>query len=132
MTSIIAVEEGGSYIDLPDPYEYTTKSNEIIESDGRTMDLTMVLDVIGIKKEISIGWRVLSPEDHTRIMNLTRMTSAHKQFNVRYFDMDDKTIKFGVFYRGNDVAQSVQIVDGPNWINDNFKRYNLKISMVEI
>ena len=51
----------------------------------------------------------------------------HNSFNVRYLDTEDDKVKYGLFYRGNDLRiEPLLRYDGKG-----FPRYNVSFSMVE-
>ena len=62
-------------------------------------------------------------EEKNLILSLTNRNS----FNVRYLDTEDDTIKYGLFYRGNDLRiEPLLRYDGTG-----FPRYAISFTMVE-
>lgn len=124
MTGLIAVSDGGSYIELPCPSygKYSTVPNEVVRA-GTNTNGVLYKDRIRIRQSISVGWDVVPPEDKNLILRLTSGNS----FSVRYFDTQDSTFKYGKFYRGNDL----EITPVLTWKDDEFVCYNIMMSLVE-
>lgn len=126
MTALLAIESGGSYIDLPSPNEngYSTNLQELSKSSRNALG-NLYKFRINMKQTIEVEWNLTAPEDKNLITRLTRDNS----FQVRYFDTEDSTIKYGRFYRGSDYKVTPQIRYVPD--KGEFMYYNIKMSMVE-
>ena len=126
MTALLAIGEGGGYTDLPMPNEngYSTKLEEISKSSRNVMG-NLYKFRITMKQTINVEWNLTSPEDKNLITSLTRGNS----FQVKYFDTETSTFKYGKFYRGNDYQVTPQIRYDKD--NNEFLFYNIKMSMVE-
>lgn len=124
MTSLLAVSSGGSYIDLPCPSygKYTTTPNEVVRA-GTNTNGVLYKDRIRIRQSITAEWGPITPSEKNQILSLTSGNS----FNVRYFDTETSTFKYGKFYRGNDLAITPMV----KYENDEFRYYTVSMSMVE-
>lgn len=122
--SLLAVSSGGAYIDLPTPAygAYSTVPQEIVKS-GRNTAGTLYKERITVKQTITVGWNAITPEDKNRILSLTSGNS----FNVKYFDTQDGTTKYGLFYRGNDLEVTPLLRHN----GSEFGAYNISMSLVE-
>lgn len=123
--SILAVQSGGSYVELADPaYQgYTSVANELTKSDRNTLG-NLIKERITIKATLEIEWHGLTKAQKDAIMS---GTSANT-FSVRYFDVDDDTVKYGKFYRGSDV----EVMAYGKFNGSSFQYYDVKISLVEV
>lgn len=123
--SILAVQSGGTYIELPDPaYQgYTTVANELTKADRNTLG-NLIKERIAIKRSITVEWHGLTKAQKDAIMS---GTSANT-FSVRYVDMDDDTVKYSTFYRGDDA----EITGYGKYSGSSFQYYDVKISLVEV
>lgn len=123
--SIIAVMSGSSYVELADPayMGYKTVQNEMTKSDRNTLG-NLIKERIAIKATIDIEWHGLNKADKDRIMS---GTSANT-FKVRYYDVDDDTVKYGTFYRGSDVEVSAY----GKFDGSKFQYYDVTISLIEV
>lgn len=123
--SILAVQSGGSYVELADPaYQgYTSVANELTKSDRNTLG-NLIKERITIKATLEIEWHGLTKAQKDAIMS---GTSANT-FSVRYFDMDDDTVKYGTFYRGSDV----EVTAYGKFNGSSFQYYDVSISLVEV
>ena len=126
MTAPLAISNGGEYIDLPMPNEdgYSTKLEEISKSSRNAVG-TLYKFRIALKQTITVEWNLTAPEDKNLITSLTSGNS----FQVRYFDTEDSTFKYGKFYRGSDYQVTPQIRYKKD--ENEFMYYNIKMSMVE-
>jgi hypothetical protein len=122
--NLLAISSGGSYIDLPAPAYggYSTVPQEIVKS-GRNTAGTLYKERITVKQTITVTWQAITPQQKNQILGLT----AGNSFNVRYFDTTDGTVKYGLFYRGNDL----EITPLVRFDGTEFVAYNVKMSMVE-
>ncbi len=123
--SILAVQSGGSYVELADPaYQgYTSIANELTKSDRNTLG-NLIKERITIKATLEIEWHGLNKAQKDAIMS---GTSANT-FSVRYYDVDDDTVKYGTFYRGSDV----EVVAYGKFNGSSFQYYDVSISLVEV
>ena len=126
MTALLAINKDGTYIDLPMPNEngYTTKLEELGYQNRNTAG-NLYKFRINMKQVIVVEWNLTAPEDKNLITGLTRDNA----FDVRYFDTEDSTIKYGTFYRGAEYQVTPQI----RYLRDKgeFMFYNIKMKMVE-
>lgn len=124
MTAILAVSSGGAYVELPCPSygKYSTTPNEVVRAGTNTKGV-LYKDRIRIRQTISVGWDCLTKEEKNSILSMTGGNS----FNVRYFDTESSTFKYGKFYRGNDLA----ITPILKYEGDEFGAYNITMSLVE-
>lgn len=124
MTALLAVSSGGVYVDLPTPAKdgYTTTPNELSNA-GRNTSGVLYKDRIRVSQSIEVTWNGLTPEEKNELLSLTSTNS----FNVRYFDTQDSTIKYGLFYRGSDLVITPLVrYDGTDFV-----AYNVSMSLVE-
>lgn len=124
MTAVLAIGSGGSYVDLPTPsYRgYMTTPNEVSKAGTNTSGI-LYKDRIRIRQSIEVHWNAATAEEKNLILSLTNRNS----FNVRYLDTEDDTIKYGLFYRGNDLRiEPLLRYDGTG-----FPRYAISFTMVE-
>lgn len=120
--SLIAIDSGSGYIDVPAPSSMTTIPNELVKSSRNALG-NLYKFRINVKTTISLTWNVMTSEDKTRLLSATSGNS----FSVKYFDMTDSTFKFGTFYRGSDLdVQPLKRFDGTD-----FDHYTVKMSLVE-
>ena len=124
MTSVLAIGSGGSYVDLPTPsYSgYMTTPNEVSKAGTNTSGI-LYKDRIRVRQSIEVHWNACTPEEKNLILSLTNKNS----FNVRYFDTEDDQIKYGLFYRGNDLRIEPLL----QYTGTGFKRYAISFTMVE-
>lgn len=123
--SILAVQSGGSYVELADPaYQgYTSVANELTKSDRNTLG-NLIKERITIKATLEIEWHGLNKAQKDAIMS---STSANT-FSVRYFDVDDDAVKYGKFYRGTDA----EVTPYGKFDGSKFQYYDVKMSLVEV
>lgn len=120
--SLIAIDSGSGYIDVPAPSSMTTIPNELVKSSRNALG-NLYKFRINVKTTISLTWNVMTSEDKTRLLSATSGNS----FSVRYFDMTDSTFKFGTFYRGSDLSvEPLKRFNGTD-----FEHYTVKMSLVE-
>ncbi len=60
-----------------------TVSSEILDKAERTVDGTMVVDIIGTKRKVDVSWEYLSKEDMT---TLTKTIGGDKFAEITYHD----------------------------------------------
>lgn len=123
--SILAIQSGGSYVELADPayMGYKSVANELTKSDRNTLG-NLIKERITIKATIEVEWHGLSKAEKDAIMS---GTSANT-FSVRYFDVDDDTVKYGTFYRGTDA----EVTGYGRFDGSSFQYYDVVISLVEV
>lgn len=120
--SLISIDSGSGYIDVPAPSSMTTIPNELVKSSRNALG-NLYKFRINVKTTISLTWNVMTSEDKTRLLNATSGNS----FSVKYFDMTDSTFKFGTFYRGSDLSvEPLKRFNGTD-----FEHYTVKMSLVE-
>lgn len=124
MSGVIAISSGGTYVDLPTPaYSgYTTVQNEITKSSRNTLG-NLYKFRINVKGTLEVEWHGITPAEKNTIMSAT----SANEFNIRYFDTFDSTVKYGKFYRGNDPV----VTPIGKWNGSEFRAYSVKISLVE-
>lgn len=123
--SILAVQSGGAYVELADPayMGYKSVANELTKSDRNTLG-NLIKERITIKATVEVEWHGLSKAEKDAIMS---GTSANT-FSVRYFDVDDDTVKYGTFYRGTDA----EVTGYGKFDGSSFQYYDVVISLVEV
>ena len=120
--SLISIDSGSGYIDVPAPSSMTTIPNELVKSSRNALG-NLYKFRINVKMSINLSWNVMSSADKTKLLNATSGNS----FSVKYFDMTDSTFKYGTFYRGSDLdVQPLKRFDGTD-----FDHYTVKMSLVE-
>lgn len=124
MTAILAVSDGGVYIDLPPPAYagYTSKPNNLVKSNRNTLG-DLYIYRINVKRSIDVEWHGITAEQRTLIASLTEPNT----FNVRYYDVFTGTIRFGEFYLGSDAVITPLL----RWNGADFSRFDVKMSLVE-
>lgn len=123
--SVVSVSKDGGYVDLPAPsYQgYSSVSEEIVKADRNTMG-NGVKQRINIKAHIELQWKGISADKKNLIISSTDPNS----FNIRYLSMMDDSVKYGNFYRGNDL----QIQGYGRFNGRNFEYYDVKFTLVEL
>lgn len=120
--SLISIDSGSGYIDVPAPSSMTTIPNELVKSSRNALG-NLYKFRINVKMSISVTWNVLSSADKTRLLNATSGNS----FSVKYFDMTNSTFKYGTFYRGSDLSvEPLKRFNGTD-----FEHYKVTMSLVE-
>lgn len=122
--SLLAISSSGAYVDLPTPAYggYSTVPQEIVKS-GRNTAGTLYKERIAVKQTITVKWNAITADRKNLILSLTSGNS----FNARFFDTNDGQIKYGLFYRGNDLEVTPLLrYDGAE-----FGAYNISMSLVE-
>ena len=105
---IIAISNDGTYEELPTPSSYKVINQEINALAERSMDnYTMNKERGAIKKQITLGWNLLDPDDFKRICELTGTNSCM----VQCYDPQSASIYTGEFYR--DTSFNYTILGGP-------------------
>lgn len=122
---MIAISIDGDYRDLPPPSVggFEVIPEEIVKSSRNTLG-NLYKFRIAVKRSIRLKWDVISPEDKALILEST----SGNTFNVKYFDMQEGTFKYGTFYRGNDLS----ITPRPPFKNGEFRMYDISMSLVEM
>ena len=123
--ALIAVSIDGAYTDLPTPAVggYEVRPEEITKSSRNTLG-NLYKYRIAVKRSISLKWVAVSPAEKDRIMQAT----AGNSFQVKYFDIQEGTYKYGKFYRGNDLA----VTPYPPFKDGEFRMYDLAFTIVEM
>lgn len=131
MTAVLAIESGGTYIDLPTPaYEgYSNVIEELTRSD-RNVTGFLIKEHVAWKQTIEVQWKGLTAEEKNRIIELTNANS----FGIRYFDMMTETVKYisasaGGVYRGT--GMKIKGYGTFDAEHNTFPHYDLSISLVE-
>ena len=127
--SAIAIESGGSYIDLPQPsYRgYASKWTELVRADRNTLGF-LIKERIATKFTIEVQWTNLTAEEKNLVLDLTEPNS----FGVRFVDMMTDSIKYisasaGGMYRGEDLE-----INGWGWFDGtSFEKYDVKMTLIE-
>lgn len=122
---LIAVSVDGEYIDLPTPAVggYEVKPEEITKSSRNTLG-NLYKYRITVKRSIMLKWAVVTPAEKDLIMSST----AGNSFQVKYFDIQEGTYKYGKFYRGNDLT----VTPYPPFKDGEFRMYDISFSVVEM
>ena len=119
---LLAIDSGNGYEALPSPSVYSTVPNEISRFYRNPLGLAFKFRT-AFKTGIDVTWNVLTPAQKTQIMSLTHPNF----FSVRYFDLEDSTVKYGTFYRGSDPqVKPVRRFDGKD-----FDYYAVTLKLVE-
>lgn len=123
--ALIAVSMDGAYTDLPTPAVggYEVRPEEITKSSRNTLG-NLYKYRIAVKRSISVKWVAVSPAEKDQIMQAT----AGNSFQVKYFDIQEGTYKYGKFYRGNDLT----VTPYPPFKDGEFRMYDIAFSIVEM
>ena len=123
--ALIAVSIDGAYTDLPTPAVggYEVRPEEITKSSRNTLG-NLYKYRIAVKRSITLKWVAVSPAEKDQIMQAT----AGNSFQVKYFDIQEGTYKYGKFYRGNDLT----ITPYPPFKDGEFRMYDLAFTIVEM
>ena len=123
--ALIAVSIDGAYTDLPTPAVggYEVRPEEITKSSRNTLG-NLYKYRIAVKRSISLKWVTVSPAEKDRIMQAT----AGNSFQVKYFDIQEGTYKYGKFYRGNDLT----VTPYPPFKDGEFRMYDISFTIVEM
>lgn len=123
--ALIAVSMDGAYTDLPTPAVggYEVRPEEITKSSRNTLG-NLYKYRITVKRSISVKWVAVSPAEKDMIMQAT----ADNSFQVKYFDIQEGTYKYGKFYRGNDLT----VTPYPPFKDGEFRMYDIAFSIVEM
>ena len=105
---IIAIEKDGAFVELPPPSSYKVIDQEINSMAERSMDnYTMQKERGAIKKQITMSWNLLDPDDFKELCELTGTNFIHLQC----YDPQIATVYTGDFYR--DTSFNYTIMGGP-------------------
>lgn len=123
--ALIAVSIDGAYTDLPTPAVggYEVRPEEITKSSRNTLG-NLYKYRIAVKRSITLKWVAVSPAEKDMIMQAT----AGNSFQVKYFDIQEGTYKYGKFYRGNDLA----VTPYPPFKDGEFRMYDISFTIVEM
>ena len=123
--ALIAVSIDGAYTDLPTPAVggYEVRPEEITKSSRNTLG-NLYKYRIAVKRSITLKWVTVSPAEKDRIMQAT----AGNSFQVKYFDIQEGTYKYGKFYRGNDLT----VTPYPPFKDGEFRMYDISFTIVEM
>ena len=124
--AILAIEQNGDYIELPTPARdgFSSITHELVRMERNTLGNARKYRV-AVKADIpTCAWVAITPEQKNLILSLTDRNT----FNVRYFDCVTSTIKYGLFYRKDDL----QIKPYPPFKNGEFRYYDVSFSLGEI
>ena len=120
----ISSTETGEYTPLPVPsmdgYECTP--NELVKA-NRNAYGNLYKYRINVKRSIMVSWNALS---HDEYVDLIQKTSG-ASFWLKYWDMQEMTVKTGKFYRGNDL----RVMGKPPFKNGQFDYYVVSMSFEE-
>lgn len=123
--ALISIQDSlGNYIDLPTPSVggYECPPNEITKSSRNTLG-NLYKYRINVKRSINITWNAVTPSQKATILSLTSGNS----FQVKYFDIQEGTYRYGKFYRGSDL----KVIPHPPFKNDEFHHYEITMSLTE-
>lgn len=123
--ALIAVSMDGTYTDLPTPAVggYEVRPEEITKSSRNTLG-NLYKYRIAVKRSIVLKWVAISPTDKDMVLQAT----AGNSFQVKYFDIQEGTYKYGKFYRGNDLS----VLPYPPFKDGEFRMYDISMSIVEM
>ncbi len=131
MTAVLAIESGGSYIDLPTP-AYTGYSNVIEELTraDRNINGFLIKEHVAWKQTIEVEWKAITAGEKNLILSLTSANS----FGIRFFDMMTETVQYisaaaGGVYRGT--GMKIKGYGKFDSTNNTFPYYDLSISLIE-
>jgi predicted RNA-binding protein associated with RNAse of E/G family len=115
----------GTYTDLPTPAVggYEVRPEEITKSSRNTLG-NLYKYRIAVKRSIVLKWVAISPTDKDMVLQAT----AENSFQVKYFDIQEGTYKYGKFYRGNDLS----VLPYPPFKDGEFRMYDISMSIVEM
>lgn len=126
MTNVLEISstETGEYTPLPVPsmdgYECTP--NELVKA-NRNAYGNLYKYRINVKRSIMVSWNALS---HDEYVDLIQKTSG-ASFWLKYWDMQEMTVKTGKFYRGNDL----RVIGKPPFKDEEFAYYVVSMSFEE-
>lgn len=102
-----------STIALPNPSEFTcTISDLSSEESGRTLDGTMIKDIVSRKTQLSCRWNTLNWQDTSLILQAVE-SSINMQ--VTYPDPKLGIYTTKTFYVGDRTAPAIRLVDGQEY-----------------
>lgn len=98
-------------------------SYEVLDKAERTMDGTMVVDIIGRKRRLEVNWAYLDKEDMKRLG--TAVKSG--QFVTVQFNAPDTGVLTTMVARPNDFAYTPQY----DWVHDELMWKSVHVKFVE-
>lgn len=111
--TIIAVLSEGEYIPLPYPSSYKVIDQAIYSQAERNVEFKHVCDLGAIKRQITLSWNFITPEEFKQICDLTApikggsSSSDRVYINVKFYDPQRDSIQYGDFYRDSSFDYSV-------------------------
>lgn len=98
---------------LPNPSDFTVGISDLSsEESGRTLDGTMIKDVVARKNQLSVKWNTLSWSDTSLILS---MVESSINLSVTYPDPKLGTYTTKTFYVGDRTAPAVKLVNGQEY-----------------
>ena len=111
MVDIIAISQNGEYVELPPPSSYKVIDQEINSMAERDLDGYKLHKERGaIKKQITMTWNLLEPDDFVELCALTGTSTCMVQF----YDPQRASVSTSEFYR--DTSFDYTLMGGP-WEN---------------
>ena len=108
MVDIIAISQNGEYVELPPPSSYKVIDQEINSMAERSLDnYTLHKERGAIKKQITMTWNLLEPDEFAMLCSLTGTNTCM----VQCYDPQSASIYPGEFYR--DTSFDYTIMGGP-------------------
>ena len=126
MTTLLEISptKDGEYRPLPTPsmdgYECTP--NEIVKASRNALG-NLYKYRINVKRSIKVSWNVLSHEEFEWIIKIT----STNDFYLKYWDLQEQTVRTGRFYRGNDLS----MIGKPPLKDGKFRYYSVYMSFEE-
>jgi len=106
------------------PSKYKSVMQEIVEA-SRTVTGTMKKERIAEKMQITVEWSAIPAQQKADLLKWTGLNT----FQVKYYDTMTDTIKYGEFYRGNDLdVNPLRRYD----TEKGFDYYSVKMSLTEV
>lgn len=124
MTSVIACNSTGSYVELPPPaYQgYSAIWEELNQADRNVLG-NLIKKRITTKYTIELEWHAVTAEQKNAIIS---STNANK-FSVRFLSLMDDAVTYADCYRGS----APEITGYGRFDGTTFQYYDVKISLVE-
>ena len=109
MVDIIAISQGGAYVELPTPSSYKVLDQEINTQAERDISDSCNLHKQrgAVKRQITMSWNLLDPDDFKTICELTGTNTCMVQF----YDPQHGTTDSSEFYR--DTSFDYTLAGGP-------------------
>lgn len=107
-------------VEIPTPSDYQPGIMDISKAE-RNANGTMIIERITTKRKLELGWKKLSKEQLSTILNLISPVF----FTVEYVDPQDNGFRTGTFYSGDRNCPALSYIKG------NIEYNNIKINLIE-